>query len=54
MINLTKDNAMRIFDRLFRRPIDRSDRIARRDPYSAFTTRDWADLPVHHPLTDER
>lgn len=54
MINHTKDNAMRILDRLFRRPIDRSDRIARRDPFADFTERDWADLPVYHPLTDER
>ena len=42
---------MRILDRLFRRPLHRT---ARRDPYAGFTTRDWADLPVHHPLTDER
>lgn len=22
------------------------------DPTQAFTPRDWADLPVHHPLTE--
>jgi hypothetical protein len=49
-----KEHNMRIFDFFFRRPTNRLDRTTRRDVYAGFTRRDWADLPVHHPVHDER
>ena len=45
---------MRIFDLFFRRTTTRLDRTTRHNPYAGFTTRDWADLPIHHPARDER
>jgi hypothetical protein len=37
---------------IFRRP-SRSP-VRRPDPTASFTPRDWADLPVYHPATDDR
>lgn len=41
--------------KLFQRLAPQRPRPPRRtvDPMMTFTPRDWADLPIHHPRTDE-
>lgn len=42
---------MRVLDLIYRRRPVRTDR-SRHDPFAGFSSRDWADLPTHHPASE--